>query len=470
MIKCVYSKVMKYIIFVVIVAAEIHIPSVVSVSFVGKPEDVSAIEGQQAVLSCFLSNDENMDVSWWTGVEKIASISDHDTEGNRMTMSSAKVPASKMRMFSLFISDVRLQDEGNYHCEVNLQESGKIKSSSAHLTVLQTPSFDYPQCFTSTESVIVDSSVTLSCISENIKPPVELHWLNDDGNVIASGVQSNIQGNLVYKNITFNAKKIDRKNKYTCKQTSQVLAEPANCIVENLNVYYKPDIKIQHTDILYEGTDAILFCQSFANPPVMQYKWTSRPNLDTNDYMANGQVFRILKPTVDHNGTQITCIAKNIVGETSQTIVLRISSGKNDGDGWIVDQNSIESNYDEDGHINATEDLAKDKKISLYVVIIIIILVVIIVVLVVIIPVYYQCFCKTRITTDSLGREIYQPTVYYDTRDRASNSGLYDRSLPYMPSTGQYGHWRHSFASQVPEDLEQQGYMYIEERNGQNTL
>ncbi|XP_033118812.1 kin of IRRE-like protein 1 isoform X1 [Anneissia japonica] len=451
----------------------INVQTTVCVSFVDKPEDVSAIEGQQAVLSCVLSNYVIEDVSWWKGLNKMASSSDDATEGNRLTMSSAKV--LDMRMFSLIISDVELQDEGDYHCEVDLQESEPLKSGSAHLTVLQAPSPDYPQCFTSKESFNVDSSVTLSCLSEHINPPVELSWIDDDGNVIYTTVQSNIQGRYVYKNLTFNAKKSDSKNKFTCKQTSQVLREPSNCTVVDLNIYYKPDIKIQHTDIIYVGSDAILFCQSFANPPVMQYKWISRPKLDGDEYTTNGQVFRLLRPTVDHNGTQITCLGKNIVGETSQTVVLHISDSKrgsnsehNKDDKNIHVSNDLDLITSRKDHNNSQEETSRT--VSLYVVIIIIVLVVIVVVVVVVIPVYYQCFCKTRTATDSSGREIYQPTVYYDTRDRTSNSGLYDRSLPRLPSTGHYGHWRHSFASQVPEDLEQQGYMYIEERNGQNTL
>ncbi|XP_033118818.1 cell adhesion molecule 4-like isoform X4 [Anneissia japonica] len=445
---------MEYLPVLFILIAGIHTPSTLCVRFVDKPEDVSAIEGKQAVLSCILSSEVNGNVSWWKGLKQLAPNFEHATEGNRMAMSSSKV--LDMRMYSLMIFTVELQDEGDYHCEVHGNEN--LKSGLAHLTIFQTPSPQYPQCFTSRESFIVDSGVTLSCVSEHIKPSVQLHWLDDDGNVISTGVQSNIQGKFVYKNITFNAKKTDSKNTYTCRQTSQVLPEPSNCKIQHLNIYYKPDIQIQHTDIIYVGSDAILFCQSFANPPVMQYKWTSRPKLDSDTYVTDGQVFRILKPTVDHNGTRITCSAKNNVGQTSQTIVLHISINKKIDNGLIVDQNVIENN--EYSNILASGDLdsntsTEDKDISLYVVIIIIVLVVIIVVVVIIIPVYYQCFCKTRTTTDSSGREVYQPTVYYDTRDRTSYSGLYDRSLPRLPSTGQYGHWRHSFASQVPEDLDQ---------------
>ncbi|XP_071945831.1 B-cell receptor CD22-like [Antedon mediterranea] len=432
--------------------------------FAARPNDVGEPEGKVATLKCYIENinPKNDDVSWWKDDAKLSNQAEVTVKDSRLSVNLEQVGETHIYSYSLLIVNIKQTDAGEYHCEIN----NDIKSQPARLAVYQIPSGEYPKCVQSKESYVVGSEIKLSCISEMINPPVQLSWNYKTKDISLSKTSRENKDSLVYNHYVFKANKLDNDGTFTCFQTTDVLPEKRNCTIQNLNIQYRPEVKIQHTSTLFAGSDSILFCQSFANPPITQFRWTFLPVINANKYIADGQVLTLIKPSIAANGTIITCSAENNVGISRNTITLIISNVRNNKESTEESNDVIQLHK---VNINRNTEENKDS-VSLYVVIIIIILVVIIVVVVVIIPVYYQCFCKTRTATDSSGREMYQPTVYYDTRDRVSNSGLYDRSLPRLPSTGHYGHWRHSFASQVPEDLDVQGYTYIEDTNNQNTL
>ncbi|XP_071945830.1 cell adhesion molecule 4-like [Antedon mediterranea] len=438
-----------------------------SVEFAERPKDVGEIEGKAVTLKCYIDDlrDDSYTVSWWKNNVKISSQAEVKVTDSRFSVNLEKVVDTHIYSYMLLIANLKQTDEGEYHCEIN-NGIKMISSQPAHLAVYQIPSSEYPKCIQSKESYVVGSAIKLSCISEMINPPVQLIWSYKTRDVSLSKTSAEIKDSLVYNHYVFEANKLDNDGTFTCFQTTDVLPEKRNCTIQNLNIQYRPEVKIQHTSTLFAGSDSILFCQSFANPPVTQFRWAFSPVLHANEYIADGQVLTLTKPSITKNGTIITCSAENNVGISRDSITLIISNVRKNEDSTEGSNDVMQLHK-----VNTNKNNEENKdSVSLYVVIIIIILVVIIVVVVVIIPVYYQCFCKTRTATDSSGRELYQPTVYYDTRDRVSNSGRYDRSLPRLPSTGHYGHWRHSFASQVPEDLDVQGYTYIEDRNNQNTL
>ncbi|XP_033118815.1 cell adhesion molecule 4-like isoform X2 [Anneissia japonica] len=440
-----------------------------AVRFDAKPNDVQEHEGQIAILKCYLGefNKQNNVVSWWKEDEQISLNDMVKAADQRISVNLEKLPYTGAYSYSLQITDLKLKDKGSYHCQID--GFPKIISGTARLGVMQIPSSEYPKCSKSANSYIVGRDVKLSCISELISPPVNLRWSRKDTFILPTNIQSEILDDLVYNHYTFIAKKTDNDANFVCEQTTDAISEIINCTIQNLNIQYRPEVKIQHTSALVAGSDSILFCQSFANPPVMIFRWTSTPVLNDNEYIADGQVLTLIKPSIARNGTRITCSAENKVGISTDTTTLHIIKEQRRENNIHGNDNDIENSLEtKENNMEITRK--NNQGVSLYVVIIIIVLVVIIVVVVVIIPVYYHCFCKTRAATDLTGREIYQPTVYYNTRDRSSNSGLYDRSLPHLPNTRHYVHWRHSFASQVPEDLDQQGYMYIDEKNGQNTL
>ncbi|XP_033118820.1 cell adhesion molecule 3-like isoform X1 [Anneissia japonica] len=437
--------------------------------FTAKPKDVEEFEGQIATLKCFLGEfiEAKYVVSWWKAGSKLTEQNEVVTMDERMTVNLDELPYPGAFSYSLLITNILLKDEGGYHCQID--RTPPITSGIARLTVLQVPSVEYPKCTKSANSYIVGSQVKLTCTCELLSPPVNLVWSREGSFILPMDIQTEELEDFVYKHYIFTAQKDDNDATFMCQQKTKIIPKIQNCTIRNLNIQYRPEVKIQHTSALFAKIDSILFCQSFANPPVTGFKWTFTPVLNAYEYITDGQVLTLTKLSMDRNGTRITCSAENKIGIGRNTMTLHMTKEIRRNDNIQKNDNDLE--ISPEAEENNLDIYGKDNpSISLYVVIIIIILVVIIVVVVVIIPVYYQCFCKTRTTINTSGREIYQPTVYYDPRDRSSNSGLYDRSLPRLPNTGHYGHWRHSFASQVPEDLDQQGYMYIEERNGQNTL
>ncbi|XP_033118817.1 cell adhesion molecule 1-like isoform X3 [Anneissia japonica] len=445
----------------------LQLPIGLTVRFDAKPKDVNGYEGKTAKINCFLGDfiKEKHIVSWWKYDLKLSQQNEVIVFDKRISVYLDDLPYAGAYSYVLLIHDLILEDEGDYHCQID--ESPIVSSGIARLTILQIPSTKYPKCKKSANTYVVGSQVKLTCISELISPPVELNWNHEGASVLPISIKTEVSDDLVYKHYTFIAKKSNNDDSFMCQQRTEVVPGIHNCSIQNLNIQYRPEVKIQHTSALFAGSDAILFCQSFANPPVTEFKWMFTPVLNVNEYIADGQVLTLIKPSIARNGTRITCLAENNIGASTDTMTVHITK-----EGTL--EKNIYGNNNDSKNVSKTKNttnMTEDSKgVSLYVVIIVIVLVVIIVVVVVIIPVYYHCFCKTRTATDSSGREIYQPTVYYDSRNRTSNSGLYDCSLPHLPSTGLYGHWRHSFASQVPEDLNQQGYVYIDERNGQNTL
>ncbi|XP_071944685.1 cell adhesion molecule 4-like [Antedon mediterranea] len=439
--------------------------------FLSGINDISVLEGESVTVKCFIQGTlpESSAISWWKGDRQLSNKNNILIEDSRITATLTDFPGTNKITYLLVISPSVREDEGKYYCRI-ISDNNEIRSEIIQVTILRKPSDEYPQCIKSKESYIAGSDVKLSCISELINPPVDLSWTRTKTSISDQDVSTDILDDIVYKHLQFTAKNTDNDETFVCLQISEVVPATSNCTIANLNIQYIPEVKIRHTSVIFAGSDSILFCQTAANPPVRKFSWTFQPVLKSYEYATEGQVLRLLKPTISRNGTQITCKAENTIGSTIATttvyILKEIYVKSKDSN------NKIDSNVENNGRvevdINTENNADNEDKVSLYVVIIIIILVVIIVVVVVIIPVYYQCFCKTRTATDSSGRELYQPTVYYDTRDRVSNSGLYDRSLPRLPSTGHYGHWRHSFASQVPEDLDVQGYTYIDNKNNQN--
>ncbi|XP_033118822.1 cell adhesion molecule 4-like [Anneissia japonica] len=445
----------------------LHIFLAQAVRFTGKPKNVQQFEGQTTRLKCILGDfdKDKHTVSWMKGETRLSRQNVVTATDMRISVYLDDLPYVGAYTYLLIISDLVLEDEGGYHCQID--QISTISSGIAYLTVLQVPSSEYPKCTKSANSYVVGLPVQLTCVSVLISPPVDLNWNRHGSPISSMSTQTETRDGLVYEIYTFTAKKTDNDDTFMCQQRTDVLSYTQNCTIQNLNIQYRPEVKIQHTSAIFAGSDSILFCQSFAIPPVTVFRWTFTPVFDANEYIADGQVLTLIKPSMARNATRITCSAENNIGISTDTMTLHITEELRRDNNIQKDGNDFKYLPETKG--NNMDIFGKGNPgISLYVVIIIIVLVVIIVVVVVIIPVYYHCFCKTRTATDNSGREIYQPTVFYDTRDRTS--GLYDRSLPHLPSTGHYGHWRHSFASQVPEDLDQQGYMYIEERNGQNTL
>ncbi|XP_033118842.1 neural cell adhesion molecule 1-like [Anneissia japonica] len=416
--------------------------------------------GKDHSLSCVVSGIIYESLTWFKdGTE----IQIEDVDDRRISI--AKSELSNGNLSTLVIDNVMQRDAGLYQCVVISPTSGSVLSIStkAELTVLSLPASEYPLCSESDNAIIAGSTVELKCVSERVYPQVSLQFTRNSKPVDTRTI-SKETGNLVTLLFTLTTSKDNNGDIYECHQYSSLDSNyQKSCTMKPLNIQYKPEIKIQHTTPVLSGRETIIFCQTFANPPVSHYQWTSVPQLKAENIIVDetGQILKLLRPSLKHSGTNITCIATNGIGQVSSSIELQVyqsmSNSENNNNPFESTSNTLYS-----------ETSKKNIRLSLDVIIIIAAGVVIIVVLVVLVPVYHYCLCRNNniTTVDSSGKEVTQPEVYYEAREGVIlRHTIQDRSLPRVPTTEVYGHWRHSTASQVPNDLESHSYTYIDTEN-----
>ncbi|XP_071944690.1 kin of IRRE-like protein 2 [Antedon mediterranea] len=426
--------------------------------FLEEPEDVKVLFATEHRFKCTVSTNSTILRHSFSWVKDGVLIEDQDDiyEG-RYFIFTSNIVSNDVSVLN--IKAVKIEDEGYYHCSVvQLKTMKTFDSRRARLTVKSLPRPMFPVCLPADSvDVLVGTSIKLSCKSENVFPEVNLKWYQNS-NAINDGVHTFKDDEYVILELILSVKKEENNDVFTCQQTSELVPRNiSSCSVGPITVRYKPTIIIQHTDQILPGRDSILFCQTFANPPVTNYKWIFSPKLNRDQYFVDetGQLLTLTNPTFQQNGTTVTCLAENEVGENSSTIRLHI--GKSN-------INEKASNADSSGIQKSSETI----DLSLDVIIIIAAGVVIIIVLVVLVPIYHYCLCRNdnNIIVDSLGKEVTQPEVYYETREGVIlRHTVQDRSLPRVPTTEVYGHWRHSTASQVPNDLESHSYTYIDTEN-----
>ncbi|XP_033118845.1 cell adhesion molecule 1-like [Anneissia japonica] len=425
--------------------------------FEGVPSGGKIRLGEDYALSCVVSGMVNEELTWFKDDTQIHLT--EDMEDARISI--AKNELSNGNFSTLFISNIIRSDAGLYQCVVISQRSGLVlkKSPEALLIILSLPAPDYPICSQPDPQIVSGSTLTLTCGSEIVAPPVNLQFTRSS-QIVNKGITFTEEDNLIELKLRIITTKDDNGVVYKCHQYSSLDSNyQKSCMMKPLNIQYKPEIKIQHTNPVLPGRETILFCQTFANPPVSHYQWTSVPQLKAEDIIVDGtgQIFKLLRPTLKQSGTNISCTATNEIGQVSSFIELQVSQSISKSEN---NNNPYESTS------NVSETSKKNIRLSLDVVIIIAAGVVIIVVLVVLVPIYHYCLCRNTMTFDSSGKEVTQPEVYYEEREGVIlRHTIQDRSLPRVPTTEVYGHWRHSTASQVPNDLESHSYTYIDTEN-----
>ncbi|XP_033118843.1 hemicentin-1-like [Anneissia japonica] len=429
-------------------------------AFEDVPSNDEVMTGKDHAFSCVVSGMMYEELTWFKDGRQIHLTADVD----EIRISIVKNELSNGNLSTLVIDNVIRSDAGLYQCVVILPTSASVldRSPEAELNILSLPAPEYPICSEPESEIISGSTVKLTCVSERVHPPVSLQFIRNS-KPVNTGITFTKTANLVTLQFAKITTKIDNGDVYECYQYSSLdLNYQKSCRTKPLNIQYKPEIKLQHTNPVLPGRETILFCQTFANPPVSHYQWTSVPHLKAEDIFTdgNGQVLKLLRPSLKQSGTNITCIATNEIGQVSSSIELQVSQ--------TIRNSENNKNPHESTSNQMTEMSNKGIGLSLDVVIIIAAGVVIIVVLVVLVPVYHYCLCRNNnITTiDSLGKEVTQPEVYYEAREGVIlRHTIQDRSLPRVPTTEVYGHWRHSTASQVPNDLESHSYTYIDTEN-----
>ncbi|XP_033100022.1 cell adhesion molecule 2-like [Anneissia japonica] len=364
------------------------IVNVYAVEFREEPKSAVVTAGEDKPFICTVSDmrDEHQ-FAWYKGNTQL-------THGENVITSllSERLFVTQLETYSgtmsiLTINDVISSDSGSYTCAI-LNSGGRSlrRSEAAQLIVHSLPGSQYPLCSVSKTIAVVGSNTTLTCKSESVQPPVDLFW-TENNKIIRDGINTLETVNGVINEFTLLLTKENHGMKFICKQISDFMpSNHSSCSVGPLNVRYRPYVKIQHTSPVLPAIETVIFCQTFANPPVDSYKWTFYPQIEGSEYMVDitGQVLTILKPTLQQSGTNVTCTARNQVGKSSSSIQLLVA---------LSDVNQGEHTTGKSIHKTKSENEGKIH-LSLDVVIIIVAGVVIIVILVVLVPVYHYCLCR----------------------------------------------------------------------------
>ncbi|XP_033118911.1 kin of IRRE-like protein 1 [Anneissia japonica] len=441
-----------------------HIVNIVAIKFEEKPQNATINAGNDKPFICTVSDMLNNEqrFAWYKGNIQLTdgeNVIEYNSGNERLSVSQLETSSGNI-MSILKVDDAVSSDNGAYTCAILESSRIVLRSEPAYLIVHSLPGSQYPLCSVSKTIAVAGSTIILTCKSENVLPPVNLSW-TENNNFISGRLEMRKKENEVINELMLLLKKEHNGIKFICNQVSDLMPnDHSYCSVGPLNVRYKPNVKIQHTSPVLPAIETVIFCQTFANPRVDSYRWTFNPQIKRRDYMldSTGQVLTLLRPTLQQSGTNVTCTATNGVGKSSSSMQLLVAlSEVSDGE-YVTGETILDTQSQKQGRI----------RLSLDVVIIVVAGVIIVIVLVVLVPVYHYCLCRNgNITTvDSSGIKVTQPEVYYEAREGVIlRHTIQDRSLPRVPTTEVYGHWRHSTASQVPNDLESHSYTYIDTEN-----
>ncbi|XP_069792489.1 cell adhesion molecule 4 isoform X2 [Narcine bancroftii] len=207
------------------------------------------------------------------------------------------------------LSDVRLQDEGGYFCQLYSEDT---HHQVAVVTVLVTPE---PRVQVLGEPATEDSELQLECEVPRSKPPARIRWIRDKKQL--QGVTSQEQlGKItrVTSVVTIAVGRRDNGAVVTCEADLPSVKGQRLRTDFTLDVRFSPMVEVKApTVILREGDDVVLTCAVTGNPLPSLVTW-SRMNDSLPErakQQGNTLVFRQLSRT--DNGTYV-CEALSEMG------------------------------------------------------------------------------------------------------------------------------------------------------------
>ncbi|XP_071944691.1 cell adhesion molecule 3-like [Antedon mediterranea] len=294
------------------------------IKFIDEPLNGYVDIGKDHSLTCVVSGLINEELTWHkNGVQLL-----FEDEDVKLHISKTNNEISIGNITTLAVLNALRSDTGLYQCVVISLESGIIlkKSRKAELIVRSFPSPQYPICHQPRADIPLGSTISMSCVSEKVNPPVTLQFIRNSQSLNAGTIKQEIEKFVKFR-LKLNATKDDNGAVYECHQYSSFDSSyRKSCSMKPLNIQYKPEIKIQHTNPVLPGRETILFCQTFANPPVSQYRWTLVPPIKDEDIIVDktGQTLKLVRPLIEQSRTNITCTATNEIGQVSSSVVLTV--------------------------------------------------------------------------------------------------------------------------------------------------
>uniref|UniRef100_A0A915PJH8 Ig-like domain-containing protein n=1 Tax=Setaria digitata TaxID=48799 RepID=A0A915PJH8_9BILA len=262
--------------------------------------------------------------------------------------------------YNLRIINVQMDDDDEYACQVEAADENPTRvSNPARLTVLVKPDDPKSLLPVSKLKAVAGQYVQQSCTSRHGKPQAKIGWVisnNPNASSILTwlgdsrdkfnptsewiNIGAEIQNARVVEYVSFNddrtynvisnisfAPRVEEDDKYLiCLVNHETYAAPRSHAIP-LDLSYPPrvEIKLDNNSRLYEHGSAQLFCNVRAKPfEDIKIAWYRNGKEIT---FATTNTLSIAELRIDHHQSQYTCVATNMIGDSSDSITLNITYG-----------------------------------------------------------------------------------------------------------------------------------------------
>ncbi|XP_075748592.1 nephrin-like [Rhipicephalus microplus] len=243
-----------------------------------RPRDTQAVEGQTTELQCHVGNLAGP-VQW--SKDGFLLGFDPSIPGfPRYTM----IVDNQRGVYNLRISNVQMEDEAEYQCQVGPAHKNHAIWTAARITVL-VPTKEIELRHRGNGSVVEvreAESLVIACWVRNTKPAANIRWLRNSLPLAQEKVltRKNASGEKlfsVYSSVTLYPKLDDHRAVYSCEATHPALESPLQASV-TVSVLYPPgapEIEGYHEgDIVQVGDTLTLACISRGGNPPASLSWS----------------------------------------------------------------------------------------------------------------------------------------------------------------------------------------------------
>eukprot|EP00920_Eleutheroschizon_duboscqi_P001395 GHVT01003186.1.p1 GENE.GHVT01003186.1~~GHVT01003186.1.p1 ORF type:complete len:434 (+),score=40.54 GHVT01003186.1:71-1372(+) len=293
--------------------------------FSEEPADVRASKNTDVFLKCTIENLIGNPV--WTK-DGVALGKGRELPGHPLYNI---VGAENLGEWELMLSNVRLEDEAEYQCQVAATSTTPwMGSRKAKVTILLP--CDAPAVVGGDPvEVVADKEFNLTCEAKNGKPAPKLTWYHVGGDEITTDIgysvtnQSDSKRQDATSALKIKPKKSDEGAQYECRAINEAMTVPKVTRFK-ITVLYPPEVSmtVNPSRKLKEGGTAEFKCDSNARPAQVTWKW-----LETGVVMDGQTQSTLVLDNVSrkHHGNKITCEATNKVGSTQQTYTMNVEYG-----------------------------------------------------------------------------------------------------------------------------------------------
>lgn len=293
------------------------------------PVSVKSTIGGRILLKCVVKNRSGI-VQWTQNGFGLGNDRDLPPYPRyRMVGERTEVNNDVIEEFSLEITDVQLEDDGKYNCQVTPTDDDPrvLLSDEVTVTVIAPPNqvlIDGGDI----KSLVLGVPTNITCRADGGKPAPEMLWYKEGTGRITNNTYTIATTNEsskvtdVISIVTLKATNADHEKRIECRAKNEALREPLSTYV-TLNVQYKPRINMSHniSRPMRENDYVRFSCDGDANPREVHWRWLRNGHTiggQTRSYLDIAQI------SSDYHQNTITCEATNIIGSTVAEITLDI--------------------------------------------------------------------------------------------------------------------------------------------------